>query len=208
MDSTIFDIPSSTGRLGTSGTGNPIITYDIPTLSAYAIGYSDVLINGLGSHQEGIDFEIKSDQLIWNHPTYINGDDKVRLVIHYHGIRDYRLLFPTVTNASLVERLASFYEEAEKDLKSAAWLSYVLMCGAIFEGLLYAILSVNKRFRDLIQDALVAGRIDSHTAQIMHKTRNFRNRVHANNYGKPYMTRADAMDIRAVMDKLIKTLSR
>ena len=145
MDSTIFDILTSTGGLGTSGTGNPIITYNVPTLSAYAIGYSDVLINGLGSHQEGVDYEIKSDRLIWNDPTSIHSDDKLRLVIQNHGIRDYRLLFPTVTNASLVERLASFYEEAEKDLKSAAWLSYVLMCGAIFKGLLYAILNVNKR---------------------------------------------------------------
>jgi hypothetical protein len=206
MDSTIFDIDTSTEIPGTPSSSNPIVTYNIPSLSAYAIDHSDVLINGLGSHQEGIDYEIQGNQLIWNDPTAIDSHDKVRLVIHYHGIRDYRLLFPNVSDPDLVERLANFYEEAEKDFRSAAWLSYALMCGAIFEGLLYATLNVKKTFIELIQDALASGRIDLQTSQIMDKTRNFRNLVHANKYGQPYITRADAMDIRTVMDKLIKSV--
>ena len=204
MDSTIFDVDTSTEILGTSSSGQPIITYNIPSLSAYAIDHSDVLINGLGSHQEGVDYEINGNQLIWNDQTSIDPHDKVRLVIHYHGIRDYRLLFPNVADPNLVERLASFYEEAEKDFRSGAWLSYALMCGAIFEGLLYAMLNVNKTFNELIQDALASGRIDVQTSIVMDKTRNFRNLVHANRYGQPYIARAEAMDIRTIMDKLIK----
>ncbi len=202
MDSTIFDIDTSTGILNSL-----TITYNVPSLSAYAVDHSDVLINGLGSHHEGVDYEIIGNRLVWNHPAAIDIHDKVRLVIYYHGIRDYRLLFQGIPNSSLVERLASFYEEAEKDFRSGAWLSYALMCGGIFEGLLFAILNVNKSFKDLTEDALAAGRIDAQTFNIMAKTRNFRNLVHANRHVNAYIARAEAMDIRTTMDKLIKNFA-
>lgn len=75
-----------------------------------------------------------------------------------------------------------------------------------FEGLLFAMLKVNKTFNELTQDALAAGRVDSRTSAILEKTRNFRNLVHLNKFKEPYITRTEAMDIRTVMDKLIKKL--
>jgi hypothetical protein len=96
------------------------------------------------------------------------------------------------------------YKGIQKDFRNGGWLSYALMCGAIFEGLLFAMLNVNKSFKELIQDALSSGKIDSQTSTIMDKTRDFRNLVHSNRFRQPYITRAEAMDIRTIMDKLIK----
>ena len=68
MDSTIFDLDPASATPGTSSSGKPITIFDIPSLSAYAIDYSDVLVNGLGVHQEGIDFEISGNEVRWNVP--------------------------------------------------------------------------------------------------------------------------------------------
>ncbi len=44
------------------------------------------------------------------------------LVIHYHGLKDYSLLFPWVNNNDLRKRLGEYYKEAELNFDSGAWL--------------------------------------------------------------------------------------
>ena len=78
------------------------------------------------------------------------------------------------------------------------------MCGAIYEGLLYGIFKNRDVFFSLIEKASQKEIIDEDTKQIMHTARELRNLVHGNNYEKPYVTRLQAMDMRTIMDKLIK----
>lgn len=80
----------------------------------------------------------------------------------------------------------------------------MLMCGAIFEGILFAKLRQNKSFNDLISAASHTGLIDAHTESIMNTVRGYRNLVHANKHTDPYVSRIDAMDTRITLDKLIK----
>jgi hypothetical protein len=202
MNTTLFDLDynSATHEIRS---GKPVVLFSVPTLPAYAIEHSDFSINGLGSNKEGDAYAIIGDKVLCNESD-IQADDSLRLIIYYHGIRDYRLLFPLITDSALVERLGNFYEEAEKNFANGAWLSYALMCGAIYEGLLFAKLGVNETFALLTRNALTGGIIDTATADVIEKARNFRNLVHANRYHDIYVSRADAMDMRTTIDKLIK----
>ena len=101
-------------------------------------------------------------------------------------------------------RLGEFYREAELNFDGGAWLSFALMCGAIFEGILYAKLEINKGFKELIKAAFTDSKITSQTRDIMDMVREYRNLVHSNKYKDPYITRANALDIRTTLDKLIK----
>lgn len=207
MDTTLFDLDYGSARREHKG-NKDIVIFTISTLPAYAIEYSDFLINGLGGHKEGdlvkeeSIYEIRGNEILCK-VADVSYDDALRLVVFYHGIRDYRLLFPSVADIGLVERLALFYEEAEKNFESGAWLSYALMCGAIYEGLLFNKLGKNMKFQILIAEAL-DNHIDKRTADIMERARNFRNLVHANRFSEAYVSRVDAMDMRTTMDKLIK----
>ncbi len=174
----------------------------IPILPAYAVEYFVVQIGALSCFQEK-DEVIQKDKLILM-SEYSFKDSCIKVVIYYHGIRDYSLLFPWVSNDDLKKRLGEFYREAELNFDIGAWLSFALMSGAIFEGILYAKLNSNDRFEKLIKDAASSGLIDNQTQTIMNKVRDQRNLVHANRHTTLYVTRADAMDIRTILDKLIK----
>jgi hypothetical protein len=202
MNTIIFDLDYSSATHETRD-GKSVVVFKVPTLPAYAIEHSDFLFNGLGSNKEGDAYVITGNE-VFCEENDVEADDVLRLIIYYHGIRDYRLLFPSIANAALVERLASFYEEAEKNFNNATWLSYALMCGAIYEGLLFDKLAVNKSFANLINSASTTGLIDTATTNVMTKARNFRNLVHASRFGEVYVSRADAMDMRTTIDKLIK----
>ena len=185
--------------------------FTIPTLPAYAIEYSEFSASDqMGSGQkvfvEDKDFEIEGDKLIWKNyeEPLLKASTVYRLTVHYHGIRDYSMLFPHVLDKDLRERLGTFYEEAEIAFENGAWLSFALMCGAIYEGLLYSLYSKNMNFNKMIQKALLEHLIDNETAAVMDSTRNLRNIVHGNRFSEPYVTRLQAMDMRKVMDKLIK----
>jgi hypothetical protein len=186
------------------------IKFPVATLPAYAIEYSEFTVRG-GFYEdkelvEGQDYLLQDDGVVWKgffSPKF-PGMDCYRLTIHYHGIRDYSLLFPQVSPAELRTRLGSYYEEAETCFDGGAWLSFALMCGAVYEGLLYAQFRKDWEFRRLIQHANSTMLVDEPTAKIMDDARDLRNLVHANRYATPYVSRKQAMDMRTVMDKLIK----
>lgn len=150
---------------------------------------------------------IDNDLIRFENHYKISEQESVNIIIYYKGIRDYSLLFPTIisANQSLALRLGLFYEEAEKSFENSAWLSYVLNCGAIFEGLLFHKLNANEyaKFNDLIKTALEGDFINTETAQIMHNAREKRNLIHAGRYTDPFITRLEAMDIMKVMDNVI-----
>lgn len=176
--------------------------FKVKMLEAYAIEYSYVDFGGISLNEDY--FYIEQDEVFIDKGTLEVMAADIYLYVYYHGIRDYRLLFHGVSNEGLAKRLGAFYEEAERNFEIGSWLSYTLMCGAIFEGMLYAKQNKDAGFDDLIKDALKEGDIDNKTAKIMHFTRRSRNIVHANNYRRDYISRKDAMDIRTTMDKLIK----
>ncbi|HEY5601704.1 MAG TPA: hypothetical protein VIM41_01195 [Gammaproteobacteria bacterium] len=64
-------------------------------------------------------------------------------------------MFPAVSTPERKESLANYYEEAEKCFDAGAWLSFMLMCGAVFEGLLYDQIgnATTNKFFDLIPKA-------------------------------------------------------
>lgn len=176
--------------------------FTIPILPAYAVEYFVIQIGAL-SYFQSKDERIQNDKLIVK-SEYSFKDFNITVAIHYHGIRDYSLLFPWVGNNDLRKRLGEYYREAELNFDSGAWLSFALMSGAVFEGILHAKLNRNDKFQDLITGAYNSGLIDNQTQTIMNMVRDQRNLVHANKYATPYVTRTDAMDIRKILDKLIK----
>ena len=194
------------------GTG---VTFPIPTLKAYAIEYAEFSFKGgFREHKEltqGRDFELTDDGLVW-HDFFspLSPDlNYYRLVIHYHGIRDYELLFPQVQEPVLRARLGKYYEEAEATFDNGVWLSFSLMCAAVYEGLLFAHFRFRKDtpFSDMITKAEETAIIDKDTARIMHVARELRNLVHANKAADPFVSRLQAMDMRTVMDRLIQQAS-
>ena len=201
MFTTFFDLKLSDGIIRDGRT-----TFNIPILPAYAIEHSDFLLNGLDSNEEDTDYKIEDSDLILLDITELSNDDKLRLVIHYHGIRSYELLFPNINDNDLAVRLGRFYEEAEKSFESGSWLSYCLMCGAIFEGILFSLIGQNKKFADLIIEAANEGLIDSEDKVIMDQVRKFRNLIHASKFRDAYVSRKSGMDTRTVLDKLIKKI--
>lgn len=209
MKSTVFELKFPSVPLGWKAeTG---VKFPIPTLKAYAIEYAEFTCKGgLNEHKEmiqGEDFELVEDGLFWHHPftPMFTRSDYYRLVIHYHGIKDYSLLFPHVGNKELQERLGHFYEEAELSLDSGAWLAFSLMCGAVYEGLLFHYFGQREtKFEKLIDAAHAEGVINDATAKIMHSTRQLRNLVHASRSDTEYVRRAQAMEMRTVLDRLIK----
>ena len=204
MKSTIFDLDTTAPTCVHKNPSDSIHLYEftIPTLPAFAIEYFTLQFGALSCFP-GKEDSIQNDKLTVCPGYDLEGFDS-KLVVHYHGIRDYKLLFPFVVDPSLQERLGNFYREAEITFENASWLSFMLMCGAIFEGILFAKLKQNKSFNDLISAASQQGLIDTHTKSIMTIVRCYRNLVHANRHTEPYVSRIDAMDTRITLDRLIK----
>ena len=204
MKSTIFNLNVTASTCVHKNPSDNVHIYEftIPILPAFAVEYFTLQFGAISCFPDEQD-SIQNDKLTVV-PGYSLDELDSKLVIHYHGIRDYTLLFPFVTNNSLQERLGNFYREAEITFENASWLSFMLMCGAIFEGILFAKLGQNKSFNDLIRDASHQGLIDTHTVSIMDKVRGYRNLVHANKHTDQYVSRMDSMDTRITLDKLIK----
>ncbi|PZO37291.1 MAG: DUF4145 domain-containing protein [Pseudanabaena frigida] len=206
MNSTIFDLDFSAPTCIHQDLPNDRHRYEltISTLPAFAIEYFTFQFGVLSSFPDGND-SIYNDKLTIHTESELTGLDS-KLVIHYHGIRDYKLLFPFIVDASLQERLGNFYREAETSFENSAWLSFMLMCGAIFEGMLFAKLGQpnGSKFHQLITNARQSSLIDTGTESIMNKVRGYRNLVYANRHNDPYVSRIDVMDTRTTLDKLIK----
>lgn len=194
------------------------IKIPLPTLSAYAIESAEFYApqNFEGSYSqliEGKDFELENDQVVWTSGGLQNislaSFGTCRLVIHYHGIRDYTALFPFVNCESLKARLAKYYEESEQAFESGAWLSYALMCGALYEGMLFSVIeSKSLPFAKLISKAEELKLVGSPEIKIMNLARESRNLVHASNHGNSYVSRTNAMDMRTTMDKVIYSFAQ
>ena len=203
MKSTVFEIKplnDITDKIYAPD-GTLIYKIYVPTLDAYAIEYVTFHLSGstafLGSSC------IKNSELeIYTKSSL--APFECRCIVHYHGIRDYALLFPNVTQPVLKERLGKFYQEAESSFENSAWLTFMLMCGAIFEGILFSKIGENKTFEKLIEKASETKLIDDDAKLIMHNVRSYRNIVHANRINEPYVTRADAMDTRRLLEAIIK----
>lgn len=190
--------------------------YLVPVLPAYAIDYAELIVppdlDGVSETRILIDhgFEIEKDKVLWHsYRQPIFGDIEPILIIHYHGIRDYKLLFPAISSEIRMQRLANYYEEADKCFETGAWLSFMMMCGAVFEGLLFdSIGSSNaKKFNELITKAANQNLITSDEQNLIDKVREYRNIVHLDNSEDRYVSRADVMDTRKILDLIIQRLS-
>lgn len=187
----------------------------VPTLSAYAVEYSEFtpapnLDSGMTVLYQDTDYRIAGDRLYFRYavPFVFGGLGSCRLVIHYHGIRDYALLFPQISDHGLRIRLGQFYEEAETAFENRAWLSFALMAAAVYEGLLsWRLQNTDAGLHDLTVFAVEEGVLGEHEAATVDSARTNRNLVHASKSHKEWLTRASAMDMRTVMDKLVRDLS-
>ena len=202
MKSIVLDLDLSASTHTQSGDDYKYV-FTLPLLPAFAVEYF-TLHYGPMMLFNGPNYTISGNQLTITFQFELDQEDGSTLVLHYHGIRDYALLFPAVTPDSLQERLGEYYREAEQAFDSASWLSFMLMCGAIFEGILHHKLGANDTFATLIANAASANHIDSNTQSVMNTVRDYRNLIHANRHTSPYVTRADAMDARTTLDKLIR----
>lgn len=206
MNSTTFDLDFTSPTCIHQDLLNGRHSYEltISILPAFAIEYFTFQFGVLSSFPD-VNDSLDNDKLTIYTESELTGLDS-KLVIHYHGIRDYKLLFPFIADPSLQERLGNFYREAETSFDNAAWLSFMLMCGAIFEGMLFAKLGQTNgsTFYQLITTAKHNNIIDINTESIMNKVRDYRNLIHANKHSDSYVSRVDAMDTRTTLDKLIK----
>jgi len=189
--------------------------YCLPILPAYAIEYAELKVppnlDGVGKTEllEGREFTISGDKVIW--PGYraplLGRPAAVTLIIHCHGIRSYERLFPSVRGDDRARRLGQFYEEADKTFEEGAWLSFLLMCGAVFEGLLFDRLDEDLSFSRLARKALDEGTVSEKEYNAMDRVRNLRNAVHLSRISKVYATREEAMDTRKILDDMIVRFS-
>lgn len=205
---TLGQVKSTTDQNGT--VVEQVFTLDV--LPAYAIDHASLIVNGLHGHIDGTYLAISGDKIVHrpgaNH-VIIESDYECQLQIFYHGIRDYSLLFPRIaaTDQNRAERLGKYYQEAEVCFDDGAWLSFALMSGAIFEHMLYHKLSgSHDTLASLTQEAATNGVITQQDAAIIDNVRKFRNVIHCNKMNIAYITRAEAMDVKTLIDRLVLTL--
>lgn len=179
-------------------------TFRIPTLEAYAISNLIVHLGALSSPWP-LDC-LSQDNLILSTPYELNNME-CSVTLYYIGIRDYSLLFPTVSPDTLQCRLGQFYSELEVTFESCSWLTFMLMAGAIVEGLLYSKSSTKDVLEKLIDDACTTGFLSTTEKTLLHKVRAYRNLVHANKHSTDYVLRKDAMDSRLLVDRLLHKAS-
>ena len=188
-------------------------TCELKILPAYAKQDAFLLINGIRNSIDGRELKIEGKNIILdlkveNDSPPIGSGSAIEFVIYHCGIRDYSLLFPDVrhTDSARAERLGLLYREAESCLATYAWLSYMLMSGAIFKPLLYHRLC--GKYDSLSKLNKFAGDsriITEEQFTIIDKARKYRNAIHAN---KPsvYVQRPDSLDASLLIEKLILTL--
>ncbi|MHB1140799.1 MAG: hypothetical protein ACYC1T_03430 [Sulfuricaulis sp.] len=193
----------------------PDAEYRLPVLPAYAIEFAELRvyrdIDGVNQTvlQEGQGFDIDGDKVIWHayHPTLFGMPQPIILIISYHGIRSYQMLFPAVRTPERADRLAKFYEELDKTFDQGAWLSFIVMCGAVFEGLLLDRFEVEMKFEKLVEKAYEKNVITDTEYQAIEKIRILRNRIHLGRANERFPERSDAMDIRKILDDMIVRFS-
>ncbi|QJC52801.1 DUF4145 domain-containing protein [Paenibacillus albicereus] len=182
--------------------------HKINILPAFSVGHFIGYLGSLAGVSTNED-RIEGNNIVMASDAGEDGVQTIHIVLNYYGIRDYALLFPWITDLKLRTRVGAFYEEAEKSFEQGVWLSFALMCGAVFEGMLYAKLKATDELNlnGMIIQAVSEGLIDDHQANIMHMVRRMRNLVHGSQYNKRYISRKDAMDISSLLIDLVKHFS-
>lgn len=183
--------------------------YRVPSLPAYAILHTQL---DLGSSHLGESLQqpvctVEGDEVrLLPMPTMMSMGLNVpaSLTVSYSGIRDHALLFPHVENLDFQTRLGEFAEEAEKAFDAAAWMSFVLMAGAVIEGLLVDRFGKNKKFHRLIELASEKGIFTDCDMESLNEVRAARNRVHAERFKEEFVGRSLAMDVHVIYDRLVK----
>jgi hypothetical protein len=182
--------------------------FSVPILCAYAVHHAELKLNESISVDEinrQADFSVKNDKIIlFNVENYTGlGHTGGLLTVYYAGIKDYCLLFPYVEDLSLQKRLGDFAQEAESAFESQSWMSYVLMVGAVVEGILFNQFG-DKNFFKLITLADENGIIESSEVQLFDQVREMRNRVHASRHDEPFADRKIAMELSVTYERLLK----
>ena len=183
-------------------------TFKVPSLPAYAALHHNVEYDSsVMGELSGVPHIEVIDDLVHICPVsslYLSSNNTGILTMSYSGIRDYALLFPHIKSEGLQQRLGQFAEEAEKAFDACAWMSFVLMAGAVIEGLLVDRFGNNKNFKTLIQSANKAGVLDVGDLENLQEVREARNRVHAERFDEPFIERLLAMDVYVIYDRLVK----
>lgn len=94
--------------------------------------------------------------------------------------------------------------------ENGPWLSFALMAGAAYEGLLdwkVEERSKSDRFSDPIRKAVTESLVDEDEKAVLSIAKDNRNLVHAGRCDEPYVTRGGAMDMRRVLDRVIRKLA-
>ncbi len=176
---------------------------NIPILSAYSVEYISANLDSLSMVWPN---ECFVDNVI-KFPTDFDKSEikNFVVVVNYHGIKEYEALFPWIKEEKLINRIAKFYAELEKCYENEAWLPALLMSGAVIEGLLYAKLGYQQNIlNDLITIAQNRNLVSVKDASILHGIRRYRNLVHANNYNESFVSRKEALEVKTVIDRIIK----
>ncbi|MBB3060101.1 hypothetical protein [Microbulbifer rhizosphaerae] len=181
--------------------------FKIPTLPAYAIHHSNIemdpCIFTASEVTQKISHEIQNCMVTVRGYYDLYSPASGFLTIYHAGIKDYSLLFPHIKSESLRQRLGQFAQEAESALSSQSWMSYVLMVGAVLEGLLFNQFG-DKSFAVLIRDAIDRNLIDNQEAALFQEVRATRNRVHAAKHMEPFSNRKIAMELNVIYERLLK----
>jgi hypothetical protein len=214
MKTTVFD--GHQMRVREYDTYERVVAVEVPTLSAYAVAYADFtppmnMDSGMSVLSLGAHFAVDADELKFcsGFSLKFSGIESCRLLVHYHGIRDYSRLFPMIMDLPLRIRLGQFYEEAERTFENGSWLGFALMAAAVYEGLLgWKLNAPSSKFARLIETAHQRGLIEDQEVDVLSTAREHRNLVHASRFETPWVQRADAMNMRVTMDGLVRKLAR
>lgn len=212
MNSTNFTLinPQYRVKQDDSGHDKKHVVYKVPTLPAYSI--SNFSIDKINQSLDG-DIQYDSPAIVDDLLIVYGGDrfDQVinpadpLLTIYHFGISDYSLLFPQINEPDLRERVGLFMEEADKAFTQRAWLSFCVMAGGVFEGLLSHLTEDHKMTLGGIVNKVESLAIfDSHQISVLRQVVSFRNHVHAGRYQETTASRSDAMHVRVQLDYFIK----
>lgn len=187
----------------------PYARFYLPILEAYAVHHSKIEMDNSYHMDKGYEqpnYEIVNDFVTLKSvgPCMFGSPTPTGMLTLYHaGIKDYSLLFPHIKNESLRRRLGQFAQEAESAFESQSWMSYVMMVGAVIEGLLF-----NKLNKDVFQKLInLAGEtniLNKEEVYVIHEVRQLRNLVHASKHDQPFADRKIAMELNVIYERLLK----
>jgi hypothetical protein len=181
--------------------------FHLPILAAYAVHHSKVEMENsihLDTGYQQPNYVIDNNCVILKNSDHGVFSPSTGVLTLYHaGIKDYSLLFPHINNESLRHRLGQFAQEAESAFESQSWMSYVMMVGAVVEGLLFN--QFNKdNFSQLIKLAGESAILDLNDVAVITEVKALRNRIHASKHEQVFADRNIAMELNIIYERLLK----